>query len=156
VYNKQNLLVINIMKNFKKGFTLIELLVVIAIIGLLASVVLASLQNARDKASDAKVKETLSQLRSQSELYYASNSDSWTGLDSNAQVLVLFNSAEAVGAGDGDIEVCDDGSGGSPSPYWQAWVRLKSSTGVWLVDGTGVSEFQAMAANQAPLSCISN
>lgn len=144
------------MKNFKKGFTLIELLVVIAIIGLLASVVLASLQTARDKAADAKVKETLAQLRSQSELYYSNNSDSWAGLDSNAQILALFNSAYAVGAGDGDLEVCDDGGGNVPSPYWQAWVRLKTSTGIWMVDGTGRSEFQAMASNQAPVTCISN
>jgi len=41
----------------QRGFTLIELLVVLAIIGLLSSAVFSSLQGARQKAKDAKIKE---------------------------------------------------------------------------------------------------
>jgi len=52
------------------GFTLIELLVVIAIIGILSSVVLASLNSAREKSRDAKRISDLKQLQLAAELFY--------------------------------------------------------------------------------------
>jgi len=62
MFNKQN-----------RGFTLIELLVVIAIIGILSSVVLASLNTARQKSRDAKRVSDIKQLQLALELYFDAN-----------------------------------------------------------------------------------
>lgn len=61
------------MINKQKGFTLIELLVVIAIIGILSSVVLASLNTARQKSRDAKRIADVKQLQLALEFYFDGN-----------------------------------------------------------------------------------
>ncbi|MBI5005119.1 MAG: prepilin-type N-terminal cleavage/methylation domain-containing protein [Candidatus Lloydbacteria bacterium] len=61
------------MQKKNKGFTLIELLVVIAIIGILSSVVLASLNTARQKSRDAKRVADIKQLQLALELYFDAN-----------------------------------------------------------------------------------
>jgi type II secretion system protein G len=54
----------------KRGFTLVELLVVIAIIGLLASIILISLNNAKAKARDVKRLSDMKQIEIALEMYY--------------------------------------------------------------------------------------
>ena len=57
-------------KKRKPGFTLIELLVVIIIIGIIATIVLISLQSVRMKARDSRRVSDIRQLMLAFELYY--------------------------------------------------------------------------------------
>lgn len=54
----------------QRGFTLIELLVVIAIIGLLSTLAVVALNNARQKSRDAKRVSDIKQIQTALELYY--------------------------------------------------------------------------------------
>lgn len=126
------------MKNLKKGFTLIELLVVVAIIGILASVVLASLNSARAKGSDAAVKANLANMRAQAEIFY-DVPNSYEGVCADTTILAAQTAAEAAGGNGGE---CDD-----TATAWAAWAGLKSDlTQAWCVDSTGTSEQVAKPA----------
>jgi general secretion pathway protein G len=62
-------------KNFirtktKSGFTLIELIIVITIIGVLATLVINNLNDARSRARDAKKKQELANFKTALRMYY--------------------------------------------------------------------------------------
>jgi prepilin-type N-terminal cleavage/methylation domain-containing protein len=120
------------MVNLKKGFTLIELLVVIAIIGILSSVVLASLNTARAKGADAAVKSNLNNIRAQAEIVY-DNTNSYATVCADANVAKGQAAAVAAGANGGTCS--------NAATTWTAWAGLKgTATDAWCVDNTGTSK----------------
>jgi prepilin-type N-terminal cleavage/methylation domain-containing protein len=61
--------------NNKRGFTLIELLAVIAIIGILSTIVIGSLSDARSKGRDARRISDLKNIEVALKIYYADNQE---------------------------------------------------------------------------------
>ena len=133
-----------------RGFTLIELLVVIAIIGILASVVLASLNSARDKGANAAAKSSLNNTRAQAELYYDSNNRTYTTVCTAG----TNNIANQLNAADNAVtaaDVCFDTAAG-----WAASIQLNASEGYYCVDSTGVATTTVAdpALSDANLTCL--
>lgn len=67
------------MKKTNKGFTLIELLVVISIIGVLATMIVGSISDARTKAEIASIKVSLKNIQTAAVIYSLDN-DTFAGL----------------------------------------------------------------------------
>jgi prepilin-type N-terminal cleavage/methylation domain-containing protein len=157
--------------NFEKGFTLIELLVVVAIIGILAAVVLASLNSARGKGSDAAVKSNLANMRSQAEMDYdlygcynnantcsstvpvaltvGSCGGTMTGLFAESK---FFSGIKAAMNAGGTYSACSQLVGGT---NWAAAVQTNSSnTTAWCVDSKGQSKSETIVNSQAGINAI--
>lgn len=126
-----------------KGFTLIELLVVIAIIGILSSVVLASLTTARTRGQVASVQSQLSNMRAQAELYYSTNGNSYgTATDCSTELFGTANNGlGALVAGIQSTGAQIDCNASST-----AWSAVAAFGGVnYCVDSTGFSGTSSVA-----------
>lgn len=138
------------------GFTLIELLVVIAIIGILASIVLSSLNASRDRGADAKVKAELANARTQAQNYYDSNGTYYSGSTSVCmEATGVFNIVSSVATTAASAVVIN----GNQEPtgnvncnaYTEGWLvqsplkqenQLSSTSGIdyYCVDSSGVAK----------------
>lgn len=106
-------------------------LVAIAVIGILASVVLVSLNSARTKGADTVVQANLSSTRTLAELHWTEEFG-YAGVCQDTEVKSALEAAEAAGP-EGNLYECNDTKEG-----WAAASALRSG-GYWCVDGTGAS-----------------
>lgn len=137
-----------------RGFSLIELLVVITIIGILSTVIVVSINDARNRSVDSSVKENLHTVRNQAELYH-SNRGTYGTAAATASVTngPTYNATGANfiiadrQANEAFDEAIDQGGQsyyaiGVSGQSWAVAVRMRApvTTSYWCIDSQGTGK----------------
>ena len=154
----------------RDGFTLIELLVVVAIVGILASITLGYLGNARKKGDDTAVKSNLVTMRSVGEIFYLDNTNSYLPVGGSTFAIAACPPYNVAGTNmlsknkniaDSIAEAVKRGNGSScynSANSWAVAVGLKLIPNTsWCVDYGGnskqVASVPGLAINAVTFLC---
>lgn len=152
----------NLTMKMKKGFTLIELLVVIAIIGILAALIIVSLQGAREKAQDTQRKNNARNIDTALAQFYLDQTPNAYITEAAAVDVTVANLGGATGLGqyltgtaafDSTLAKRYITNAGGTT-YLQAW-QLASKTeqnatsgnGIYPISGTGTVTANALTVD---------
>lgn len=128
------------------GFTLVELLIVIAVIGILASIIVSRLQDARTDGLEVKTKAELNLIgkRASVEENKALTYDVVCGSNGFTQASSLAEQLTAVETFTGETATCN-----SRTSEYAISIAISSTTH-WCVDSTGthVGRAGALATNE--------
>lgn len=129
---------LSVQKLHKKGFTILELLVVLALIGIITVLALAYMQSSKEKGGDGGVRQNIINARSQAEVYYANNNESYNGVCSTVTARAIGKMVRAAAKAHGltpsdpyadtdvgawNAEACHDST-----DEYAVWVPLSGST----------------------------
>src|SRR6187200_2895555 len=112
----------------ESGFTLIELLVVMLILGILAAIALPAFFNQREKAGDAKAKETVHTAQVAIETFATEHNGAYAGAN-NEELHKIEPSLPEKNTEKPEITIVDKAGAEGKNPGYKITVKSESASG---------------------------